>query len=508
MSSTPRIFNFDSNALVDDATIKANVVDVLAPHLDSVGVLSSYGFDRPTELLINTGHYMQTARLPRGMVLFVGGRLPIFGPATLGPITDTAAQSPTANMHLILNERTGMGVSMYTVTTSGLTAEDIVARFCQPSAVHNMPRLAATSPLHRIAVTRAQTNHPSNQFAVIVTANDAPAAVKLMETLSDKPGTDVQTLVEMPAYSKLLESSQLYRDQLARETAAAHGVTIDPRARVTHLTHYIERAKGGLYAIYHDAYSAESSMHGLLIASGPTGDYLHVPEACGGPAAAIATSTAAYSTTVHTRAPVRFNEAIVAFDRELHDQPHTLATSLSASHAERPTPANAARHEFVVGVLPNVSTLEDYVPVHSLVDLARKTSAKSIAVPADHPVVAMLPQAIDELKAKGHLPQTYSLARALGAEFTHVNSDLLTAHSAHTDTHIATEKELSVDVLPTIATAVRPRFFLTPRRYRRGFGTAVALDVAFLAALGLLGPYSWPFHYDGRYYPRRVPYYY
>lgn len=497
MSATPRVFLFDTGAVAEDPAVRVAVVDVLAPHLDSVGLLATHALDRPTQLLVNTGHYARTAVLPRGMVLFVSGRLPIVAAAT--------KQTTVPNMHLIVNERTGMGVSTYIVAQSALSADAIRSRFCTVSTRDNLPQLAATATLHRIAVTRFSDGQ-SSRFAIVVCANDAPAAVKLMETLSNAPGVDMRTLVDMPTYVKLLESSQLYRDQLAHSVATALGVTIERSAPNTNLTHCIRRADDGLYAIYHDAYSGGATARNLLVASGPTGAYLHVPDASG--RRAVATSTGAYLSSVHTQPPVLFNNAVVAFARDLPDREHTLATSLSASHAERPLPENASQHEFVVGVVPNVSALDDYMPVRSLVELASKTSAKSIAVPADHPVVALLPQAIDELKAKGHLPQKYSLSRALSAEFSHPNSELLTAHSAHADTHLAVENELAVDVLPTIATATRPRFHHVARRYRRGFGTAVALDVAFLVGLGLLGPYSWPFAYDGYDQPRRLPYYY
>lgn len=461
----------------------------------AVAVMPAHAFDAPSDLLVQTRHYDEQAVLPRGLVLSVSGTLAIVAPS----VGDQALPS---NVHFVVNERSGFGVSAYAIT-SPATQDDLEARFNRAKAERALPRFASTTPTHYISVTKyRKPDAESDSFAIVVGANDAPAAVKLMEMLAERPQT-IRELVDSLDYRALLESSQKYRDELANEMAAALGVEIDTKPYSTALSHYIVKTDDGRdeYKIYHDAFNTEDASTGAIVSVGVTGGYVHTSSKAGAgwrneTLSSMPTTTGVHSAALHKLAPVAFDESKVAFERTLPDQAHRLAVSQHArldeefvqktlERSAKGEPSSKVEHTFIGGVVANVST--HHLSSKELLQLATSTQAKSIPVPADHPIVASAIAAYDEMKARDLLPADYTLTQALSSEFSCENDPLLSNHSAHAPSETAITNELAVESLPTIATGQRPRGWRTYRRYRRGYGTALALDVAFLAALAALG---------------------
>lgn len=460
----------------------------------AVVVMPAHAFDAPSDLLVQTRHYGEQAVLPRGLVLSVNGTLAIVAPSVGG-------ETAPSNVHFVVNERSGFGVSAYAITSS-TTQDDLEARFNRAKAERALPRIASTTPTHYISVTKyRQPDAETDSFAIVVGANDAPAAVKLMEMLAERPQT-ISELVESLDYRALLESSQKYRDELAAEMAAALGVEIDTKPYSTALSHYIVKVDDGRdeYKIYHDAFNTEGASTGAIVGVGATGGYVHTSSKAGGwrneTLSSMPTTTGVHSAALHKLAPVAFDESKVAFERTLPDQAHRLAASQHArldeefvqktlERSAKGESSSKTEHTFIGGVVANVST--HHLSSKELLQLATSTQAKSIPVPVDHPIVASAIAAFDEMKARNLLPADYTLTQALSSEFSYENDPLLSDHSSHAALQTSITNDLAVDSLPTIATGQRPRGWRTYRRYRRGYGTALALDVAFLAALAALG---------------------
>lgn len=412
-----------------------------------MALMPNFGQDAPPRLLVATGHYQETTVLPRGVAIGLSGPTVIAGPQYVDGKLKSAG-----NAHLVANDRLGMATTAYAIE-----ADDLAARF--ERARPDLPQLSSNSPLHRITVT---------QGAIFVRANDAPAAVTLAESL-ETPQT-VQEIAESSKYRALLESSQKYRDVLARQTADALGVTIASQIG-TSTSHALVRS-GAAVRVLHDVHDEPS----VFIDTGAGYTHLTLPTAQPFP-----TTTGKHDARVHTTPP---NTHRPHFYGEVPvERPPLALASIDDPFVQTLIPAGAQRKDYplVGAVAHNASTL-NYPPAADLIALAAATSAKAIPVPVDHPLVAQIVANWDRIKSDLH--PSFTLTSALGSEYAVPVDPLISQESVH-----------------TVATGAP---FRGHRRWRgrRGFGTVLALDTALLGALALS-----PLVY-GSPYPYAPPYYY
>ena len=495
----------------------AKIQQMLKPvekQLSSFVLLPTLTHDQPLRLLLATRHYANDALLPHGVVISVQGTTPIYGPL----LTDE--NTSLVNLHLFVNERTGTGVGMYNIT-SPITENELRQRFEQAKNDNRLPLLIASTPTQRIVVAKLDN---TNQFVIVVTANDAARAVHLMEILtSASTPVTADELCRSTEYRELVESSQKYRDYLAAQMASALGVTISSAPTVSQMTHTIaQAAKPGVVHLFHDAYNTETAHQGVLITSGASGDVAHVFATADGKTP-IAWQNAA-SSSIHTsvgqyipgfHAYASKSTSATQYSTELPGVPHPLthADRLAPSIAD-PSVVNAidrtkGAHELVTNVykaigqvLPNVTTMH-YPTKDELVEYAKNTTAKAIYVPLDHPVVGHIAAVWNAIKAE--LPPSYTWANAIGSEFRTAIDPILGHHSLHPDTQF--KQTTSTDVSSTISSGLRYGGFAGHRRRRYffprglGFTTALALDTALLLRLGLSPfPYQYPYTYPYPYY--------
>lgn len=531
--------------------------------LTEFALLSTHGHDKPLALLIATRHYNSNAILLRGVVIGVRGSTPVYGPSLPDAEPAVAAEQqttppPEANLHLIVNERTGTGISGYFIKTP-VTQAQIDERFAKAKAENRLPMLPANAPQHRITVSKL--NDPRlSRFAIFVTANDAPRAVQLMEQIADaRPPPTVAEIAASPAYRGLLESSQKYRDYLAKQMATALGVEIDEQAAVSHLSHAISpvavatgaRPDEQQFRVYHDAYNTDTAHAGVLVAGGALGDYTHITSSqtrerpngelsrgwSNAAMSSIVTSTGSFAADVHKIAGAPIDAAKTHFKTDTPGVPHPIVaqktvgaddpqTKLAIQRAKgQHALETAAEYTGVAAVVPNVSTLH-YPSTEELVRVAKQTTAKAVPVPHDHPIVGHLAASWHLIKPG--LPANYTWADAFGSDFQVPVDPILVHNSAHPDTQFEVAKQQAAADTAAAAgagagaattTATGVHFGTVARfggpfagvpfsrrwyRYPRGlgFGTALALDTALLLGLGA-SRYRYPYPYG---YP--YPYYY
>lgn len=463
-------------------------------YLAAFAVMPSFHLTAPPALLAATQHYGADARLPGGVALSL---------LDTTPVTE-------ANVHLLVNDRLGMGVSAYTVRDA-VDESTLLERFAQARRAGTLPRLSPYASLHGVALVKyRQPGDDALRFAIAVRANDAPAAVKLLElaTTASVAGAapTLGQIESAPEYRALLESSEAYRRQLALATAAALGVALEPVPFVSAASHTIVRSTDAPQCtVYHDVYNTTASPQGALVRVGAHGGYLHVQSAAGGAWHTPALSALDASTGAAPAAGGETAEPPAAAERLHYAAPlpgieHPLAAERAAARSDPAVRASIAESggaptadlQFVVGIAPDLPSVQ-YGTLGELAALAGKTATQAVPVPIDHPVLTQIAAHWTDLKP--HLPAEYSLSQAFASEYPAAPDPLLELHSAHAETHaeqapttIAAERHLGV--------GARRRPFWDRwawrggrgygRHYGIGAGAAIALDVALLSALAAL----------------------
>lgn len=471
-------------------------------YLAAFAVMPSFHLTAPSALLAATQHYGADARLPGGVALSL---------LDTTPVTE-------ANVHLLVNDRLGMGVSAYTVRDA-VDESTLLERFAQARRAGTLPRLSPYASLHGVALVKyRQPGDDALRFAIAVRANDAPAAIKLLElaTTASVAG-DAPTLGQIesaPEYRALLESSEAYRRQLALATAEALGVTLEPVPFVSAASHTIVRSTDAPQCtVYHDVYNTTASPQGALVRVGAHNGYLHVQSAAGAGGAwhTPALSALDASTGAPPAAGAETGEPPAAAERLHYAAPlpgveHPLAAERAASRSDPAVRASIAESggaptadlQFVAGIAPDLPSVQ-YGTLGELAALAVKTATQAVPVPIDHPVLTQIAAHWTDLKP--HLPAEYSLSQAFASEYPAAPDPLLELHSAHAETHAAAESQ------PTTIAADRhfgasfdarrrPRPFWDRwawrggrgygRHYGIGAGAAIALDIVLLSALAAL----------------------
>ena len=485
-------------------------------------LLPTYQQDRPHAMFVASYHYTQDCTLPRGIVIGVLGSTPIFGPRTPG----TEATGGPVNMHLLINDRTGMGESLYAI--KGLIIEpDIVRRFNEAKKTKKLPRLGSTSPLHGISIGKyRREGETEDNYVIVVRANDTTAALHLMESIADQEeAPTVAEVAESDQYKALVASSQQYRDLLAKQTAEALGVEIDPKPLLSNALNSIvpvtthSAGQPQQYNIYHDAHNTSEAHNGLLVSTGKLGGYMLLessdpvttkPQAWRNiHMSTYPTSTGKYDERVHKTAEVHDD----AFASRVHytvglpglihsdatekmahrDDPFVTATAerLKESVEQKVVRTNV---EFIAGVSPDAGYLQ-YGSIRDLQDVIQATGVKAIPVPINHPAVVQIAAQWPRLKSE--YPK-YTLSQAFASEYQVTDDGILTQYSLHPEA----DAKMRAVVPPTVETGPRPRFGrgYYQRRYYYGAypyyggypyyysGTglgflALALDAAIVRAL-------------------------
>lgn len=172
--------------------------------------------------------FEQQLSMPRGYALKVDGAMPIDSEARV--------------YHALGSWNAGLGTSMYIVKAlpaswqSGNDQQVIAS--CNQDARDSLPHLI--SPSHRIALTRTSDPLKGTGYALFVTANDVPAARRLVtytgtRAASADPMT-LENLLTSREYEDVLVRSQLVRDHMAQQYAKAYGVELDNEGVAVHTT--------------------------------------------------------------------------------------------------------------------------------------------------------------------------------------------------------------------------------------------------------------------------------
>ena len=403
----------------------------------------------------------QKLLMPRGYAIKLDGSMPIDSEARV--------------YHTLGGWNAGLGTSMYAVKSlpdkfQGASDERVMAE-CTESARDDQPHLI--SPSHRISLARTADPFKGTSYVLFVTANDVPAARRLVQYTATRAASNeplnVETLLTSTEYSDLLDRSQLTRDRMARQFAKAHGLELEPEAIHTSLTHSASQANnlahgahGSLpihvsresryYVIYNDAIDASQAHDGqVLVSHGMMGGFTMLKNAAAeqeGVAGSVKVNKSlswnqpnalsampSNSVEVHekeTRARAmhvnQSDRTRQAFESRVtwHSDIGTKFThsasreafnamndpfttkwldKLAPSHVYDTLPLTQQQYTFVIGQLPNISTL--YTSESELARLARHESTpKNIPLALDHPIVARVPALYDQVIRSAGYPTT------------------------------------------------------------------------------------------------------
>jgi len=266
----------------------------LAPNFDAASLSAAptlqRAFDTSAAFKAHSGAPAAAERVPSGFALKIDGAM--------------AIDSAERVQHVLGGWNQGLGTAVYRVAAmptelSGAAANDDAAvRRMNEAAADALPQLI--SPAHRVALMRTSSALEDDHYALFVTANDVPAARRLVQytaarAASDRPLT-LGTLAESAEYEHVLQSSAAVRDMLARQYASATGMQLVEQSgsgalvpERTTLTHYVARAndlahgahdslagahtghESEFYVVYNSASDASQAARGAVVAHGALG---------------------------------------------------------------------------------------------------------------------------------------------------------------------------------------------------------------------------------------------
>jgi len=488
MNELPQSPEFDLRAspTLSDADKLALRESLLPAHPQAYGLMPNYGWEAPPPVFVANWHYERNHRVPRGLVLRVAGSTPVIAPRypSDDPSASVALMTTPSNTHLLANHKLGSGVSFY-VIKSALTEKELEDRFARAREEDKLPHLYAGTHGQLISFVKYRArSENADRLAIVVAANDAPRAAALMEAIAEtQPPPTLAQLHASPEYQALMKSSQLYRNQLAAQAAAALDVEIEREPSISASTHSIARAAGlggksDTYQVYHDAYNSEEAHQGALVSAGVEGGWMHVhpatttPRVVGAPTYAwsnrvmntVPTSLGPYDQRAHSRAEMHYGQddkARMMFVKRVHygevpEMRHPLMSEKVPDRNERwwqSTVMNRVKPNeqaqilsndlhFVNAVAPDLDV--SYLSMQELADLARRTPNKSIALPIDHPIVGQI--AGNWARLKTTLPPEYTLNQVLASEYPVEINPLLYRHSAHDETNAEAQEELEAKI--------------------------------------------------------------
>lgn len=252
--------------------------DLLYDKFDSNirAVVFAEDFDAPTVPHELRSYYGGDAAVPRGYALLVDGSALVDG---------------TSDTSHLLSMNTGGAFGRYRIT-SPESPDEIEARWRKAHDEGALPRINPLLSNQSVgAYTLYDPNAVREQNYLVVTANDAPAALHMMESVRAQPRT-LDELYGSEQYVDLIRSSAHVRDQLAEQTASALGIKIDRTADLVTPTHHILPAResahqssvalstdiGGVgqYVVHNDTTDTASAHAGVLVHQGPMGGFAQV----------------------------------------------------------------------------------------------------------------------------------------------------------------------------------------------------------------------------------------
>jgi len=313
--------------------------------------------------------------VPSGYALKLDGAMPI----------DSAARV----QHVLGAWNQGLGTSVYRLAELPKTLKS--AALNDDSAVKQMHEDAADalppliSPSHRISLQSASNVLDGDHYSLFVTANDVPAARRLVQYTAARAAGDTPLTVGMLAdsaeYEHVLQSSAAVRDMLAQRYADAIGATLvrsEASGKLvpehTTLTHYLTRAndlshgahdsmpdavranrESDYYVLYNDASDASAAARGAIITHGALGG-----------ATLVSNADPAASTDGGWQQP-NFLSLLPAHSGK-YAEGHTRHTALHASANERAVQASRARMAFNTDFGPKVPHPDADDPHYSMQD--------------------------------------------------------------------------------------------------------------------------------------------
>lgn len=383
--------------------------------------------------------------LPRGFVAKVNGDMPI----------ETRKQ-----MHHVLGAyNAGLGTSLYEVSALPKQyragGEDETIKQALEKKKEQLPNLLG--PDERVALVRKSNQLGGDQYALLVTATDVPAAARLWTyagaaAAADQPLT-VHALAQSDEYKTLHERAQCARDRIAKTFASALRIKLanDGEAEHTtphyaltkstalaHNTSHIGQIKAAgsyapnVYVIYHDASPTANSTanptvlrHGLMGGATVLSNAERGKQSWTSPSwlSSLPSQTAAMrdggepvDTALHRQRDARTRSAFdarvvwhsdapagVGATAEVHPLADEVRASLADPFSQHWLNAMAAdnklereQYHFVAGQLPDVSHTRA-----SLADLAaqvrRADAPATVVVSLSHPLVARIPYLWDDV---------------------------------------------------------------------------------------------------------------
>jgi len=357
-----------------------------------------------------------------------------------------------ASAHL-LSAYTGMSTARFRIkdTEPALTSDELERRWHK---AHDERTLPSINPLLTQHSYGAYSEHDPNALRdpryIVVSANDTPAALALIESVQRKP-TTLGALAKSQAYRDLVQSSAHVRSQIAHAAASAIGVEIDEEPDVVTPTHQIVAADtlahksnvatgtlrngGEQYVVHNETIDTSSAHQGALVHQGPMGGYAYlartkpVAQANGAQSRAWRTDTmsvlganaprwspnsessknGASESALHRNANA---DARRTFDAKVHwsgtlstahpraDERRTLVTQSLVREVAKPQEANVD-----IRVVPHktiVVQLADHEPpmaqtTAELAALAKLTKAASLPVPLNSEAMRDLTRHYDSL---------------------------------------------------------------------------------------------------------------
>lgn len=371
---------------------------------------------------------------PRGYALKIDGALPL--------------STQERIYHALPAWDAALGTSMYKIEKipdALKSTDDAVVAALTEKAQDKLPHLI--SPSHSVSIGRTSNAFDGDSFALFVTANDVPAARRLVQYTATrakhgKPLT-LEDLILSPEYESLHKTSQAMRDYIAERYAAAYGVQLKKGEQAhTTLTHSASRAddlahgaheslnihrarESRYYTVYNDATDASRAQEGrVVLQHGIMGGHTVLANRDGKAwyqphflSVIPSNSVEAYDgetkvTAIHADDDARTKRAFaarVAWHSDLGTKfPHSAARQYYNSMGDQYTthwlshlsplstttggtaPLEQKSYTLVVGQLPNISTL--YATPEELAALSRfKSTPESVPVALDNQIVSRIP---------------------------------------------------------------------------------------------------------------------
>ncbi len=368
--------------------------------------------------------------VPSGYSLKIDGALPI--------------DSRERVEYLLPRWNIGLGISAYNIeelpdVLKGASNDDAIALLTQ-KARESMPHLI--SPSHSVVVGRTQSTFGGDSYVLFVTANDVAAARRLYHYVAaraaSKTPLTLEELANSNEYASVLQQSQVARNEIARQYAAAHDIRLQQPIKAFHttLTHVItpavDSAHGAhkslpiyrtrasrFYIVRNDTADASHALDGMVaVHHGIMGGVTLLVNPAGGPwhqapflSALPSSSVQAHSehtraTALHAEDSIEYRRTLAArvvWHSDLGDKlAHTGTLPRYYSMADPYTtrwlhqlgpygtaPLTQKHYSFVIGQLPNISTL--HATHDELARLARYSGTPAnLPVALDNPIVSRI----------------------------------------------------------------------------------------------------------------------